>query len=154
MAITAIQMSTGLRKMQSGMKRNMQVALYNEGRLLLNDVKDHAPVDSGLYRKSWVLSRNRVSIGNSFTGILISNNTPYAYYMEFGAPEGGPPWYYPNPKKKRSGKLIRRNGRVWAGGKNPGHTKTIGGAYSQVFTGQRMNKLTGLIADSIIGGLP
>ena len=155
MSFTVKQVGTQFKNMGSNMRRNMQIALYKEGANLLNDIKGRSPIDSGLFRKSWVLSRNRFSSGNVFTGIKISNNTPYAFYMEFGAPEGGAPWYYPNKNKKRTGKLIRRNGRVWAGGKNPGFSKTIGGAIGPVIANnnQRLNKLTKVISNSILGGL-
>jgi hypothetical protein len=155
MALTAIQMSTSLNGMQKDFKRNVQIALYAEGASLLAEMKDRSPIDSGLYRKRWVLSRNRFGSGNMFSGIVISNSAPHAYYMEYGAPKGAPPWFYPNPKKKRTGKLILRNGRVWAGGLNPGHGKTIGGAIGPVLTNnkKRMNELTNTIADSIIRGL-
>lgn len=155
MKVSPQSMSLSLYALHNNMRGNMQRALFAEGAVLLNDFKDRAPVDSELFRKSWVLSRNRFASGNIFTGIVISNRAPYAYWMEFGAPEGKFPWFYPNPKKKRTGKLVRRNGRVWAGGRNPGHSKTIGGAIGPVLVNnnRRLNKLAKLTADSIIGGL-
>jgi len=153
--VSASKMGVELRNMATNMRRNTQLTLYREGSLLLRDIKNRAPVDSGTYQKRWVLFRNRFSSGNILTGISISNNTPYAIYMEQGAEVGGAPWFYPNPKKKRSGKLVRRNGRVWAGGLNPGHANTVGGAIGPIIANnaQRKKKLSNALADSIIGGL-
>lgn len=152
---TVKEVEADIRKVAKTMRSNIQKALFFEATLIKKDIQDRSPVDSGFFRKNWTISRNRFQSGNEFTGVSISNQTSYAFYMEFGAPEGGKPWYYPNPKRKRTGKLIRRNGRVWAGGLNPGHTKTVGGAIGPIIAENepRLRKLTNIIADSILGGI-
>ncbi len=82
------------------------------------------------------------------------NDTPYAIFMEEGAERNKLPWNYPGVRKKRTGKLAIRNGRVWAGGLNPGHSKTVRGAIGPVLVdnNRRLNQLTKKIADAVIGG--
>lgn len=151
---TALQMGRNIRTMATSMSGNIQRALYAESQNLLQDFKSRSPVDSGFYKRNWKVSRNRYRSGDVFASVNIYNRTPYAFWMEFGAPENEAPWYYPGTKK-RTGKLIRRNGRVWAGGLNPGHAETVGGSINPVLAENepRLRKLSNLIADSVIGGL-
>lgn len=82
----------------------------------------------------------------------MSNPTPYGIFMDEGAGVGKPPWNFSG--KSKTGKLVVRNGRVWAGGLNPGHSKTVGGATGPVLLDNptRVNQLTNKIADVVIGG--
>lgn len=145
------QMSVNLQKAGKAMETGIKLALYKESTSLLNQIKEHAPVSTGYYRNNWKVSRGRVSIGGSFASLTYSNSTSYAEYMEYGADKGAYPWFFPN-KKKASGRLTVRNGRVWAGGLNPGHEKTVGGAYNQVFTEQKLDYLCNKIADGALRG--
>ena len=72
--------------------------------------------------------------------------------MEFGADKNTAPWFFPI-KDSGSGRLTARNGRIWAGGRNPGHSKTIGGAIKPVLeeNNDRLNRLANSIADGLMG---
>lgn len=151
---TALQMANGLNNMAKVMPSNIRSVLYVESTHLLRDFKDRSAIDSGLFVGNWGIGRLPKS-SRMFAGVSIFNRTPYAIYLDQGAEVDGPPWYYPGNRKKRSGKLIRRNGRVWAGGLNPGHSKTVGGIINPVIfqNERRISKLTNLIANTAIGGL-
>lgn len=102
-----------------------------ETSLVLQDLQKRSPVDTGTYRDSW-----KVKEGSKTFGVLRSavfyNDDPKFALMEFGDEPDTPPWYYPGVKRKRSGKLTVADGRVWAGGLDPGHSLTVGGAIQPV----------------------
>jgi hypothetical protein len=135
------------------MKSRISSVLYEESRTLLSDFQDRAPVDSGVFRNNWRLLRSRFTSSNTLASYTLSNATPYAIFMEEGAEKNKSPWNFPG-KRKRTGKLAVRKGRVWAGGLNPGHSKTVHGAIGPVLVNnnRRLNQLTNKIADAVIGG--
>lgn len=148
------QISIDLKNAKTSLKSRISSVLYEESRTLLSDFQDRAPVDSGVYRSNWRLMRSRFLPSNALAGFTLSNSTPYAIFMEEGAEKNKAPWNFPGQGKKRTGKLAVRNGRVWAGGLNPGHSKTVSGAIGPVLVNnnRRLNQLTNKIADAVIGG--
>jgi hypothetical protein len=98
--------------------------------------------------------------------IKIGNYTPYyGQFVAFGARPQKAPWYFPGRHKKGkkkgqmksgTGKLKmatgEKEGRVWAGGLNPGHPKTIGGPIEQVFgkNSKEVQNMTKEITDEFI----
>lgn len=141
-----------LNDMSKKIRSAIKITLYEESIAVLRDIRNSSPEDTGLYRSRWMLSRNRFSGGNIVESRLISNNTPYGYWMEEGAEVGGPPWYFPNPKKKATGRLVEYNGRIWAGGLRPGSSLSKGGAINNVIfhNENRQKKIAQALADSII----
>lgn len=103
-----------------------QAALNKEADLLVAEFQRRSPVDSGAYKGGWGKFPVRFSSSNVIAGTVIRNSDPKAALMEFGADPRTAPWYYPN--KANTGKLTIHGGKVWAGGLNPGHQYTIGGA--------------------------
>lgn len=148
------QISTDLKTLNTSLKSRVSSVLYEESRSLLSDFQDRAPVDTGMFRSNWRLMKSRFLPSNTIASFTLSNATPYAIYMEEGAEKNKEPWFFPGKKKHRTGKLAVRNGRVWAGGLNPGHSKTVKGAIGPVLTNnnRRINELTNKIADAVIGG--
>ena len=131
-------------KMQTGAR----IGLYSEGNKLMKDFESHSPLDTGKYKAGWRTAK-------SFQGkiaIKIFNAEGKGGLMEEGTGTEEAPWYYPGTRKKKSGKLIVKNGRVWAGGLNPGHTLSAGGPMNNVFfkRKRRQTQLTKVIANNII----
>lgn len=143
-----------LRSISVNMRVNVRIALYKEAAILRNDFKARSPVDTGRYRDSWKIARDRFSSGNTLASVSIYNDTPYGEYMEYGAAKNQAPWYYPGSRKRRTGKLALRNNRVWAGGLLPGHSATVNGAIDPVIFNneRRLRKLANIIGDSAIRG--
>jgi len=144
--------ATSFSTMSMQMQKNVKLALYNQAAMLVGDFQQRSPVDTGEYRNRWRIARDRFA-SSSVASVSIVNSTSYAEYMEYGAKQGAEPWYFPAPKRKRTGKLAVREGRVWAGGLSPGHSKTVGGAIGKglLDNKRRMNQLVGSIADAVIG---
>ncbi len=144
-------------RMRDSMKSSINSVLHEETTSILSDLQDRSPVDSGLYRGNWKLLRGRFTSKDTISSVTFSNKTPYAYFMEFGAKKDASPWYFPKSGSK-TGKLTEADGedgvRIWAGGLNPGHSKTIGGAGSSVLTGndERLDKLANNIANAVMRG--
>lgn len=134
------------------MQTGARVALYKEGNTLLKDFEKRSPVDSGEYRRGW-----RMSKGNqgAIAVRIFNTDTEKGSWMEEGVGIGETPWYFTKSKKRKSGKLTIANNRVWAGGRKPGHSKTIGGAINPVIfrNGRRQLKLTRVVASGIIKGI-
>lgn len=134
-----------------------KAVLFKEGRLLVSDFQQRAPVDTGFYQSRWRMSRDRFGTGQSIAGVVISNDTLYAPAMEFGAERNKAPWFFPAGKdgkrKKRTGKLAVRQGRVWAGGLDPGINKTAGGAIDPVIfrNRKRQRAIANAIANEVLG---
>ena len=149
------QISADFVNFSTSMKSSISSVLFKEGSALLSDFQSRAPVDSGSFKHNWKLSRNRFSSGNTIVSISLYNATPYAVFMEYGAEQNKAPWFFSESKKKKSGKLAVINGRVWAGGLNPGHSDTVRGAIRPVLfdNKKRINQLVTNIADAVIGGL-
>lgn len=148
--LTSIQLD--FYKMRDSMKSNINSVLHEETTSLLSDFQSRAPVDTGLYRSNWKLFRGRFSSSNTLASVTLSNKTPYAHLMEFGAPRNSPPWFFPE-SGSRTGRLVEANGRIWAGGMRPGHDKTIGGAIDPILVknNERLNRITNNIANGIMG---
>ncbi|MDP8268256.1 MAG: HK97 gp10 family phage protein [Candidatus Tenebribacter davisii] len=119
--------------------------------LLLSELRAHSPVFTGRYRDAWRVDRARFTDGSVIAGLRIYNETPYAEAMEYGAGIGGSPWpWYP---RVRTGKLVEFEGKVWAGGLDPGGKKSLGGAIYRVSAKHRdFRALTKEIADAVVKG--
>ncbi|MCP3683858.1 MAG: HK97 gp10 family phage protein [bacterium] len=128
-----------------------QSALNAEVPRLITDFRKRSPVDTGEYRRSWRKINTSSSSPGAIAGVTIANEDPKASLMEYGSDTNEPPWYYPQ-KGIKTGKLAVSGGMVWAGGLNPGHTFTIGGAIDPVLfkNNARQLKIANQIADKII----
>ena len=128
------ELSGDFKKLNASLQQNVRNILSEESKTILKDLQDRSPVDTGFFRSNWKVTLSRFSPGSTISGISIRNDTPYAFWMEYGAPKFSAPWYYPLRDKrtgrfrKGTGKLKESQGRIWAGGLNPGHSMTIGGA--------------------------
>lgn len=108
-----------LPQMKGRVLSSIHTALYAEAVNLIEEFKLRSPLDKDVFRKNWELVNGQKSVGD-ISSLRIQNRTPYGIFLDEGGEPGGVPWYWPNSKnKKPSGKLIVRNGRVWAGGKSP-----------------------------------
>lgn len=135
-------------KMQTGAR----VALYKEANTLLKDFEGRSPVDSGEYRRGWKMNK---SYRGGIAVRIFNSDTKKGSWMEEGVGEGEAPWYFSKGMKRKSGKLVVVNNRVWAGGKNPGHSKTVRGALDPVLFRNPVRQLniTKIIAEGIIKGI-
>lgn len=136
-------------------KSNIRNLLTEERKNVLSDLKEHSPFDTGYFSSNWVVTVSRDSYG-----FVIKNKTKYSFFMEYGAEKERAPWFYRHRTKKGTyrkgtGKLKIKDGRVWAGGLNPGHSKTIGGPiFKTLFkTQKRLNKITKKYVDAVIVGI-
>lgn len=150
--------SVDLKKLRSSMKGNVRNVLFQESSLILQEVRERSPVDTGYFRSNWKVKLSRFTSTSKLASISVYNATPdYAIFMDEGAEKFKAPWYYPQRNKlgqfkKGTGKLKEKSGRIWAGGKNPGHSKTIGGAITPAILNsqRRLKKLTNNVASAII----
>lgn len=155
---TLSSLINSLKSAHTRLKAGAEKALYKNDSLLLNELIAHSPIDTGNYSKNWKVKRLRFGTSKTLAGLTITNDTAgYGQFIESGAPKGKAPWYYPQSKKtgrfRKSEKLTVSSGRVWAGGLNPGHDKTIGGAISIVM-GKRglLDKITIDVSNEIVKG--
>lgn len=131
----------------------VSAVLYTEVDKVVKDLQARSPVDSGMFRNRWIISRV-ASSGTAIYALAIRNSLDYARYIDEGAEVGGPPWFFGSlgsseGQQSRSGKLIIYNQRVWAGGKSPaGHV--IGGVSSVVLNRQRVRQIALAISDSLV----
>jgi len=131
-------------------------ALKKNEKAILQKLRTHSPIDSGYFKSHWRVSLRNFSDPNVLAGMLISNDTEnYGQFIEKGAEPGQAPWYFPNrvrrgkrkgQMRKGTGKLKLYDGKVWAGGLNPGHEKTVGGAIQHAFS-ERSKILENLVID-------
>jgi hypothetical protein len=140
-------------------------SLYKEDSAIVQLLQKHSPRDSGKYASNWRAKRLRFGDASQLAGLVITNETPiYGQFMEEGAEPGQAPWYFPHRIrkgkkgagrfKKGTGKLKLTPGRVWAGGLNPGHELTVGGAINIVLKEKDLwQKLTLEISDAIVKGI-
>lgn len=152
---TISEITALFRRANTSLKSRMSSVLYEESSTLLRDFRDRAPVDSGDYRSNWRLKKSRIASPSTLASFSLYNDMSYAEYMEEGAEIGRPPWNFGvKARRSGSGKLVIRNGRVWAGGLNPGHSKTVFGAIGPVLVdnNKRLNLLAKNVADAVIGG--
>lgn len=154
---TLRQYAAQLRDAVRTIRSKTKLVLFKEGTRLVTDFQQRSPVDTGFYRSRWRMSRDRFGSGGSIAAVVISNDTLYAPAMEFGIEKNQAPWFFPAGKdgkrKKRTGKLAVRQGRVWAGGLDPGHALTAGGAIDPVIfrNKKRQRALATAIANEVLG---
>lgn len=148
--MTPGEFANELREWVSDFERVSKNVVYNHTPSLLADLKSHSPVDKGVYKEAWRMYKSHV--GSALFGYGFTNKDSKAGLIEFGGTPKTAPWYYPS-KKKRTGKLVVRDGRVWAGGLNPGHELTVGGAIDNVFTFNRVRSIADDIGQNIIESL-
>lgn len=145
-----------LRSLSSRVRSNVRSVVYANATDYVSEMREMSPLDSGMFKSSWSLSRAGVN-RSVYHSLIIRNNTPYGIYLDEGALKGGPPWFFPKKRAgdgatSATGKLIVKNGRVWAGGLSPyGHV--IGGISDTVLNDRRMLKLAGDVADGIIAAI-
>ena len=149
-----------LRKMGDRIRTSSQKALYKNESFVLRELRKHSPKDSGYFASQWRAKRLRFGGSKTLAGLVITNKTPiYGQFVEGGAKPGKAPWYFPHRNKKgqmrkhkyNTGKLKLADGRVWAGGLDPGHDKTVGGAISKVISDSALlDKLTVELSDESI----
>jgi hypothetical protein len=156
-----------LSKTASGsvVKANVSRLLYRKDTELINLLKEHSPYDpkhkDPHFRDQWKASRKKYGNSKVLAQIIVSNNTPnYGQFLVAGAEPNQAPWYYPGRVrkgkkkgqfKKGTGKLKTAQGKVWAGGLDPGHSKTVGGPIIQVLT-KFSDKLTQEVSDEFVKG--
>lgn len=156
---TLAEISLVFSRMSDKAKKNIRSALYEESKHILSDLESRSPVDTGFFKSNWKVRLSRFSSSGNIVSVSITNKTPYAYFMEYGAAPHKAPWYYPNRDtkgrfKKGTGKLKISKGRVWAGGLSPGHSQTVGGAIGPTLfeSKKRTDQLTKKIADAAVRG--
>jgi len=148
-----------LRTMGDNIRQSTQKALYKNESFVLRELRKHSPKDSGTFAANWRARRLRFSGGTELAGLVITNKTVgYGQFLEDGAEPGKAPWYFPHrvrrgkkkgQLRKGTGKLKLVDGKVWAGGLDPGHSKTVGGAVTRVISDKSLlDKLTIDILDS------
>lgn len=130
------------------------VAFRKELTPLLNELKKRSPKSKGVYQKSWIVTQKNVS--GSLIGFAHFQNVDSvekAILLEYGAEPNAAPWYYPGATRRKSEKLTVALGRVWAGGLDPGHQFTIGGAINPVIykNPQKQQEITENIGNAVIG---
>ena len=133
-------------------ERAAQVALNSVVPLLVQDLQKRSPVDTGKYKQSWRKSQSKSVDTRVMASVGVKNTDPKAPLMEFGAEPKTAPWYFPDSKRTPTGKLTEAGGRIWAGGLNPGHSLTIGGAIDPVIfkNNARQLRIANLVANHII----
>ena len=145
------------------MRKNVQSVAYTFVSPIILDLKKHSPKKTGTYQSNWEL-RKKSNASDEWLHYSFANNTPlYASAMEYGAAPGEAPWFFPKKNAKsdkfaitsRSGKLTVQDGRVWAGGVNPGHNLTIGGAIKPTIENNtaRLEAIANKLGDALVEGL-
>ena len=124
-------------------KASVQALKKNEA-AIMQTLRANSPVDSGFFRSRWRVSLTKFAGADELAGMIISNDTShYGQFIEHGAEPGQAPWYFPKRSKagktkgqmvKGTGKLKLSDGKVWAGGLQPGHNLTVGGVLQNVFS--------------------
>lgn len=149
----------------AAIKANVSRLLYRKDNEIIKLLQEHSPYDptnpDPHFKDQWKAHRKLFSglSGSSsvLAELIISNKTPdYGRFLVEGADPGKAPWYYPgrNVKgqfTKGTGKLKVVDGKVWAGGLNPGHSKTVGGPIAQVLS-KFSDKFSQEVADEVVKG--
>ena len=142
----------------SVLKANVSRLLYKKDKEIIALLRAHSPYDpeSGAphFRDQWMASKLKYGSSKVLAQLIVVNKTPiYGRFMVEGAVPGKAPWYYPhkNNDTKRTGKLNVFDGKVWAGGLNPGHDKTMGGPIVQVL-GKVSDKITQEVSREFVKG--
>jgi hypothetical protein len=107
---------------------------------LITDFQARAPVDTGTYKASWIQFSPRFGGPGVIASAGAKNIDPKAAMMEYGATPRTAPWYFPNSRKS-TGKLSEVGSRIWAGGLQPGHSLTVGGAIDPVLFKNKSRQL-------------
>lgn len=143
---------------QKGLKGKVASILYKEDAKILAQLKAHSAVDSGTFRDNWTVVRPKINVSGTLAGIRIANDTPfYGQFVAGGADPMAAPWYYPHRDsksgrfKKGTGKLKMANGKIWAGGLNPGHANTVGGPIAIVLS-KYTDEFTQELSDKVVKG--
>jgi len=137
--------------LRSGIEKGSRSILYSKNNTILALLRAHSPKDSGEFSSNWRVARSRYGKRNILAGLVVVNDTPnYGQFVAFGAEPRKAPWYFPHGKSTGTGKLIQYQGKIWAGGLNPGHVDTVGGPIVQVMD-SFANKFTQEFADKITG---
>lgn len=149
-----------LRTMGDRVRTSTQKALYKNESFILRELRKYSPKDKGTFAANWRARRLRFSSEKTLAGLVITNKTKdYGQFVEAGAEPGKAPWYFPHRDKKGqfkkgTGKLKLVDGRVWAGGLDPGHAKSVGGAIAKVISDKDLlRKLSVEISDESIKAL-
>ena len=150
MSETFRSFSDSLRKAPKKIKWVVVSNMSKETTLVMSDLQERSPVDSGKFSSSW----RRTPVPNGVNTIFherIENPVDYGEYLDFGVPEGEHPWFFPDPERKPTGKLTLANGMVWAGGKSPSGF-VIGGIINPVIfeNSGRVTELANKIAEDIL----
>jgi len=125
--------------------------LFAESNDLSREFQERSPIDTGEYAGNWKVKRSNYLPGNIIASYTVFNDTDdYGIFMEFGATPGEAPWYFEGSSD--SGKLGISEGKVWAGGLEPGFSNTVGGAVGPTLLDnqQRLDRIANTIADVII----
>jgi hypothetical protein len=136
-------------RLHSRISSNLKSVIYEQARLIRHDLQARSPVDTGLFRSNWAMSR--ISKADNSLSISVKNPTPYGHWLEGGADIKGPPWYFPSDRAK-SGKLIVRKSRVWAGGLSPSGF-VVGGITIVVDNSKTEKRVVKALADGIMGAV-
>ena len=144
---------SSLSSVGSRAKTSVRGALISETDRLLQDFRARSPIDSSLFQSSWY-----AHIQSGELSVTIKNPLIYAPFVDDGAEPGKPPWNFPKGGKGRgntvskSGKVILKNNRVWAGGLSPTGF-VIGGISDSILMNskKRQKEIARSIATSIIG---
>ena len=142
----------------TALKANVSRLLYKKDNEIIALLKEHSPYDpeggSPHFRDQWQAHKLKYGSSNVLAQLIVVNKTPiYGRFMVEGAELRKAPWYYPHKKNdsKRTGKLNVFDGKVWAGGLNPGHDKTFGGPITQVLS-KVSDKIVQEISDDFVKG--
>ena len=140
-----------LQGLSSRATSNVKSALYEQAKEIKQDLQARSPVDTGIFRSSWVMSRMQGTGGA--LSMMIKNPIPYGHWLDEGGFMQGPPWYFPSTVgAKPTGKLTVQKGKVWAGGLSPSGF-VVGGIVRVVLSVNRRKRFANAIADGIIGAV-
>lgn len=152
--MNALEFAKHLRESSKRLQNNVTGVLYSQMTAIKVDLEDFSPVDKDVFRQSWRLKKISSTRDSLFFHMRIDNNTPYGVHVDQGVAPGEAPWYFPNKAKEPSGKLILRNGRVWAGGLSPSGF-VVGGIVDKkiYYNKSKINKIVTEVADAVLGAL-
>lgn len=138
------------RELPKRLKDSVTTTLNAEADAIYNDLVALSPVDKAEFQQNWRITKSSSPGKIQMYSMRIDNETPYGVFVDQGAEKGAAPWYFPNPKKQPSGKLIFRNGKVWAGGLSPSGF-VIGGIIDKTIfiNTRRLDRIARNLADGI-----
>ncbi len=142
------------KSMSSQASSNIKSVLFEQSRLLRHELQARSPVDKGIFRSNWTMSRivgtpKRLSVS-------IKNPTSYGHWLDEGGVVKGPPWYFSGTDGtvSPSGKLKVSGGKVWAGGLSPSGF-VEGGIIDFVIPvgGEKETRILNSAIDAVLGAL-